>query len=227
MAIVPIKKKSVSDEVYQQLKNNLIKGTWKPGDKMPSENELSKLFGVSRVTVRQAMSKLLTLGLIETRLGEGTYVCKIETGEFMSEMIPYVYLNKESTKEVLHFRLLTEPSYAADATEKITKEEIEQLEEIYANMLAVKDNMEEYVRNDVDFHTIIANATRNSLVSHLNSIIQEIIKKNVREASEKLGKENGLKYHGLLIDALKKKDAKAARDIMAQHLLDIKSKIES
>ena len=66
--------------MFEQLKDNLIQGTWKPGEKLASENELASLFGVSRITIRQALSRLAALGLVETRLGEGSFVAEQSPG---------------------------------------------------------------------------------------------------------------------------------------------------
>ena len=83
LKVVPVKKSSASDQVFEQLKDNLIQGTWKPGEKLASENELASLFGVSRITIRQALSRLAALGLVETRLGEGSFVAEPKPGMYM------------------------------------------------------------------------------------------------------------------------------------------------
>ena len=74
MAIQKISRASIGDQVYQQMKDQIVNGEWKAGDRLPSENELAEQFGVSRVTVRGALQKLAALGLIETKLGDGSYV---------------------------------------------------------------------------------------------------------------------------------------------------------
>lgn len=78
MVIKPINKVNVSEQVFSQLKKAIVEGVWKPGDKIPSENELASSFGVSRMTVRQSLQKLIALGLIETKLGDGSYVRVLE-----------------------------------------------------------------------------------------------------------------------------------------------------
>ena len=63
MGIVPIKKVNVGQMVFDQMQELLIRGEWKPGDRLPSENELAEMFNVSRITIRQALQKLSVLGL--------------------------------------------------------------------------------------------------------------------------------------------------------------------
>ena len=64
MAIQKISRDSISDQVFVQMKEQILEGEWKPGEKIPSENELARQFGVSRVTVRNALQKLSALELL-------------------------------------------------------------------------------------------------------------------------------------------------------------------
>ena len=218
MKIQPVKKVNISDQVYEQLKEQLINGVWKQGDKIPSENELATLFNVSRVTVRQALSKLITLGLLETKLGEGTFVKEITPGVCMKEMIPYIYLNKDSFREVLEFRLVIEVETARIAAKKITEKDIARLEKCYNKMMNYKNELQNYVYEDLEFHTIIAKSTKNSLIIQVNNIVREIIRETIKNVTEEIGVEVGLKYHKLLIDSFRRKDAEMAKNMMYEHL---------
>lgn len=218
MQIHPIKKVNISDQVYEQLREQLINGVWKQGDKIPSENELVALFNVSRVTVRQALSKLITLGLLETKLGEGTYVKEINPGVYMKEMIPYIILNKESIREVLEFRLVIETETAGMAANRITDKDIARLERCLERMNNFKDQLDNYVYEDLHFHMIIAKSTKNSLIIQVNNIVREIIRGTIKNVTEEIGSEVGLKYHKLLIDSFKLRDAEMAKNMMREHL---------
>ncbi len=74
MNLKAVKKVNIGDQVYDQIKDQIISGSWASGEKIPSENQLMDIFGVSRGTVRQAIQKLSAVGLLETRRGEGSYV---------------------------------------------------------------------------------------------------------------------------------------------------------
>lgn len=219
MQIQPVQRVNISDQVYEQLKQQLISGVWKPGDKIPSENELVTLFNVSRVTVRQALSKLITLGLLETKLGEGTFVKEITPGVYMKEMIPYIYLNKDSYREVLEFRLVIEVETAGIAAEKITDKDIARLEGCLKRMIDYENELEKYVHEDLHFHMIIAKSTKNTLIIQVNNIVREIIRETIKNVTEEIGIEVGLKYHRFLIDAFKKRDVEMAKSMMREHLL--------
>ena len=74
MAQRKISKISVVDQVADEMKEKIVSGEWKPGDKLPSESDIAQMYGVNRLSVRMALQKLGTLGIIETRVGEGSFV---------------------------------------------------------------------------------------------------------------------------------------------------------
>jgi len=227
MGIVPIKKESISEQVYKQLRDNLIDGTWKAGDKIPSENELANAFGISRVSVRQALSKLMTLGLIETRLGEGSFVKRIRPGVYMKDMIPLLYLSQESTEEVLEFRQIIEVETAGVAALKMTEKDILQLEEKFRLMQKYRDDLIRYTDEDLNFHKIIAYATDNSMVIQITDILQDVLRETIKNLTTKVGVSNGLYYHEQLIKAFKEKDADQVKKLMHKHLAELKEDYSS
>ena len=70
----PIRPKRVSDQVFEQLRDLIFKGHLKPGEQLTTEREMAEALGVSRPTVREAIHKLMALGLVENRQGQGTFV---------------------------------------------------------------------------------------------------------------------------------------------------------
>ena len=68
-----VKRMPVSEQVYDAMRDALKKGVWAPGEKIPTEMELSDTFGVNRMTVRMALQRLIGMGLLESRVGDGTY----------------------------------------------------------------------------------------------------------------------------------------------------------
>lgn len=223
MQLSPVKKTSISDQVFDQLKTNLIDGTWRPGEKIPSENELAGAFGVSRVTARQALSRLATLGLIETRLGEGSFVREIKPGDFLQDMIPNVYLNyelsRDSVQEVLEFRMLYEVDIAALAAQRIDDGQIAQLEQSYEKMKRYASrSLEDYTEEDLSFHSMLAQATGNSLVIQLSGIMNDLLRVTINKLTSDIGTDNGLHYHRELIQACRQHDPEAARAAMSEHL---------
>lgn len=111
MSLKQVKKANITEQVFTQLKQQIISGEWKQGDRLPSENELGEILGVSRVTVRQALQKLTVLGLVETRSGDGSYITN-NLGALMNIMVPVAYLNNNDVLQVLEFRKVIEAESA-------------------------------------------------------------------------------------------------------------------
>ena len=126
MDIKPIKKVNVAEQVFEQLKDMLVKGVWKQGEKIPSENELAENFCVSRITVRQALQKLNVIGLIDTRLGEGSFVKEAEPGDNMNALIPAILMSKDRILQVLEFREIIEVESAKLAAERADEKDIKE-----------------------------------------------------------------------------------------------------
>lgn len=102
-----VQRVSVADQVYDILVKKITDGEWRIGEKIPSEIELSHQLGVSRVTLKIALQKLNTLGVTETRVGEGTFVCDFNLKNYFSELMRSNILNV-SKNQINEFRILLE-----------------------------------------------------------------------------------------------------------------------
>jgi GntR family transcriptional regulator, transcriptional repressor for pyruvate dehydrogenase complex len=221
MKIEPIKRVNVSDQVFKQLKNMLIHGVWKQGEKLPSENELSEQFGVSRITVRQALQKLSVLGLIETRLGEGSFVRMIKPSDSMNALIPSVYLHEQSENfmyEIQEFREIVEIDSTRLAAEKASIEDIKELKVIYNSMKECQDDLKQFAKEDFNFHFKIGLITHNSLLIKTYRILREVLQISMTGIVEEMGCKDGLHYHSELIKAFENNDGAKASEIMREHV---------
>jgi len=98
-----IKKTSLPDEICDSIKASIKNGEWKLQEKLPSENELSEMFGVNRLTIRMALQKLNSQGIVETRVGEGTYVKDFSFSTYIGEVSDF-YLMPEMIDNVCEYR---------------------------------------------------------------------------------------------------------------------------
>jgi GntR family transcriptional repressor for pyruvate dehydrogenase complex len=214
-----IKTESLRSQVYAQLKSQLTKGVWKVGEKMPSENELCESFGVSRVTVRAAIQQLEILGLIETRHGEGNFVKDFSTISAMDAFHPLIQINKnQDIIAVLEYRKIVEKGAIGLAVPKITKKDIEFLEETYKTMVACTQEPEKHAHADHLFHYRIAQIGQNPIIMRVFKIINVILETAMVDIVGLLGCEIGLRYHRKLIDALKSGDKGRCEALMDAHL---------
>ncbi|GAB4221614.1 MAG: FadR/GntR family transcriptional regulator [Spirochaetales bacterium] len=214
----PVRKERVSRQVFDQLKEQIIKGQWPAGTKLPSENELARQMGVSRVSIRTALQMLSALGLLETRHGEGTYVRELAGDLYFNALFPLLALSKTNIFDVLEYRRVLDPGVVVLATERASEEDLEELERIYHRMEECKDDFKAFAHADLEFHLAIAKATRNPIFIKVNTIIQDILNASMEGIVRALGIRDGLHYHREILQALRTRDAMKAERLMREHV---------
>jgi GntR family transcriptional regulator, transcriptional repressor for pyruvate dehydrogenase complex len=213
ICIRKITRDGVTDQVYTQLKENIIQGVWRPGEKIPSENQLVSLFGVSRASIRMAIQRMITLGLIESKAGNGTYVKEFSPGAYINELVPLT-LKPEDQLEIMEFRRALETEALRLAAQRATEEDIHELEEIHvrARTAFKKLDLETYYKEDLRFHMQIFKMSKNSifmttvqtlgdvLFPHFYSIARDFFKTNQVPSDE-------ADLHTVIVNSLKDRDA--------------------
>ncbi len=211
----------VQSQVYDKCKEFIIEGIWRTGDKLPSENQLCELFGVSRVSVRAAFQSLQAQGFIEIRRGEGSFVRDFSISDTLDILVPVLTLSNSDINSVLQFRVMIEPAIIPYALDSVTPEDIEKLEEIYAEMAVYSDDLDKYAELDKDFHLYILELSDNPVVSKICQVMMEVFRSSWRVVSNKLGSSFGLTCHRKIIDAIKLKDKELAQRCLYDHANNI------
>lgn len=220
MALQKVKKQNISDIVYDQLEQNILNGEWKPGAKIPSENMLSAQLGVSRVTVRNALQRLSSIGLIVAKQGGGTYVKQSDDGDTLQLIKPILAQTKPDVKYFLEYRLVVEPEMAALAAERVTPEQLDRMKyylKKYEDAVQANDK-QEILPNDSKLHYSIAIASANPLIIKTYEIIKDIYSLSLAQIVKDVGADAGIKYHRRIIEAIAAGDVLAARENMRAHL---------
>ncbi len=220
MKIQPIQKINAVEQVFEQMQGLLIEGEWKAGDKLPSENELSATFGVSRMTIRQAMQKLKALGLIETRTGSGSYVREINPEDSLNELIPLMYIGEPSQMHVFQFREMIDSESVRIATPRADEKGLAKLEDILAKMkkAADEDDLTSFSAYDLKYHMAIVKMTENPMMIKAYDILRNVLKDSMISVIEKMKYKPALGFHKKILDAMKKKDAELAEKLMHEHI---------
>lgn len=218
MPISPINRSILSEQVFHQIKDSIVRGEWLPGDKLPSEHELCQMFSVSRVPIREALRKLCAIGVLETRRGEGTYVSYLTAGSFMNSLLPVLILNKKNMMDILQYRSMVEGESAALAAQNATDDDISKLRECIDSITRIARPCLEFSQADLRFHRLIAEATQNSLLKGISVVIQDILLSYYRKINEVMGIERAIHYHTLIYEAIRDKDAVNARKWMNEHV---------
>mgnify|MGYP005836915105 FL=1 len=218
LGLKPVRKERVSRQVFDQLKEQIVKGQWPAGTKLPSEHELSKQLNVSRVSVRAALQMLVALGLLETRHGEGTFVRQLSGDIYLNALFPLLALSQTNIFDVLEYRRVMDPGVVVLATERASAEDLAELERIYHHMEESREDYKAFAHADLDFHLTITKATKNPIFIKVNTIIRDILNASMEGIVRALGIRDGLHYHRQILQALQNRDASKAEQLMREHV---------
>jgi GntR family transcriptional repressor for pyruvate dehydrogenase complex len=223
MKFQPIKPKKVSAQISDQIRSSILSGEFSPGDKLPPERELAEMFGVSRPSVREALNILSASGLVMSYQGGGTVVLSlVETsgGNPLSELIRS---EQERALDVIEVRKGMESWTAFYAAQRALPEDIRRMEEIINGMERNLDGLKPSEDLDANFHIVIARATHNIVWVHLMQSLFDAMKEfqqTVWRAVYLTKEDHHLLFghHRRIFEAIKAKDAEAAREAMSVHL---------
>lgn len=176
--MVPYLKKmertSVVQNVIDSLTAALLNGDLKPGDRIPTEAELSEQLGIARNSVREAIKILVYLGVLEIRRADGTFVCDGFSDSLVDPMIYGIILNQQNTQELNELRAMMETGVLHLAIEKCSEEEIQllhdRLEDLKAAIFAEGADAESVFPLDNAFHDAITEMGHNTMVAKLNAV---------------------------------------------------------
>lgn len=215
-----VPKMRLADRVASDLQN-MIFTKYQPGDKLPVENELAQLFSVSRVTVREAIRQLNTMGIVDVRQGEGTFVEQLTPSSFMRPMLPMLALSDVDLADIFEVRMLIECRAAEYATQRATDEEIAQLKATLEEMeeAALAGDIRLHNEIDVRFHNEIAKCSHNQVITVICELITELIKESVfYSCSVPSHIVNSVVYHNRIYHALVERNASEVKQAMSEHL---------
>jgi GntR family transcriptional repressor for pyruvate dehydrogenase complex len=209
-----------TDQAIAKIKELISSGEFSAGDRLPTERELTQQFGVSRSSLREAMRALALVGVLESRVGDGTYVTTLEpelllTGiGFLSDLA-----RADSLLEMHQVRRLLEPEATRIATGRLTEDDLSRLEECLHRM-ETADSEPAFIEADTAFHRVIleacGNATLSSLIQNLSSgtmrarMWQSIVARGAVEAT--------LASHRSIYNAIVARDADTAAAADLMHL---------
>lgn len=197
-----------SDIAYEYIVDKIRQGYWKSGDRIATETQLVEIIGVSKVAIRNAIERLVTLSVLKKIQGSGTYVEQVENMSIMSASI--LGISKEFLIKILEFRKMFD-SYNVELFIKYaTDEEIRELDHNYVEMIAEKDDVLKFHQLDNNFHNIIATGTKNPLIIQISNMFMDVFEENQKMIYHNTGPESAIYYHGKMIEAIKERDSEIA-----------------
>lgn len=172
----------ISDAIAATLERRILEGSLKPGDRLPPERELAADLGVSRPSLREAIQKLASKGMVTSRQGGGTYVTDALETSFSDPWQDMMGKHPNLREDMLEFRRMIEGQAAEWAAERATDADRQRLEQTFAALRAAFDSDDTDKRSDADiaFHQAVGDASHNVLVGHLSGALLRLMHDNIR-----------------------------------------------
>ncbi len=231
MVFKPVSHKSrVYMEIVEQIKEQIKTGYLKAGSPLPSERELAEKLEVSRSSVREAVTILESLGILEVKHGKGSFVRDFQNTKSMKNYFDTFALlfdiEPSQTLQLLEVRKILEPQAATIAAKNATAEDIAKLHEIHEEMKRALDRGEVSLDPDYSFHFQIAASTGNEILFSTLNALSDLMRKGLRQTSwlaltDKNRTTNPIEEHEQIIKAIEEKNTAAAHDWMLKHIEEV------
>jgi len=215
-----------SEFVADQLKKKIIAGEYSSGDKLPIESELCEAFGVSRITIREAMKKLNAMGLVEIMQGKGTFVKSVDLGVFMKPLFQLVEFSEVNIEAIYTAREYIEGGIASLAAKNRTEEDIADMKRCLDSLdyCGQQGDLEGTYRFDMEFHIALAKSAGNPILLAAMEAIQDIDDACVKRYDKYLvGYASSREEHRNILSAVVQRDAQQAQEAMRLHAANSKA----
>jgi GntR family transcriptional repressor for pyruvate dehydrogenase complex len=211
---------AVTDEAILKIKEMILSGELKPGDRLPPEKELGEALGLSRSSLREAVKALEIIRVLDVRRGDGTYVTSLSPSLLLDAMSFVVDVHQDdSVLELFEVRQILEPAAAALATPSITRADVAHLRDLLAQVHGTT-SVDELVANDIVFHRYISERAGNAYLTRLlDTLSSSTVRARVwRGLTQEGSVERTLTEHRAIVDALEAGDATVVAAQMTVHV---------
>ncbi|MGI6225082.1 MAG: FadR/GntR family transcriptional regulator [Peptococcales bacterium] len=229
----PIKKDptSVYEKVLKELTASIMHGDLKPGDKLPSERNLSEMLGVSRTSLREALKMLAASGMVEIKHGQGVFITKKDSStNFLRDFAKEHFIDNKTLADLFELRKLLETQNAIWACQRADENLIDTLAQLVDHTInALEDNQNELIilaRQDSEFHTLLAEATGNEVIVRVMHDLLDLLNESRCQALSIPDRPlKSLKEHKEIVEALKKRDVELVKTKMLYHLNNVEKEL--
>ncbi|SDM52965.1 GntR family transcriptional regulator, transcriptional repressor for pyruvate dehydrogenase complex [Fictibacillus solisalsi] len=224
------KKEKISQIISRELLQLIESGHYLPGDKLPTEMELSKQFGVSRISVREALSVLRASGLITSRQGGGSYIEE----NTQSQILRSIHMKSDDVESIRHLfemRKILEPEAAYLAATRRTTEQLSSMKHVLDKLEYGSLNAEQnHYTNDIAFHRAVILATHNPVMIHMMENLADLYERTLKVTLEpnkelKQKRESVYQEHCRIYEAIELEEPELAKVQSTIHLRNAEKKL--
>jgi GntR family transcriptional repressor for pyruvate dehydrogenase complex len=204
------KKEKVTDMVLTQLKESIMRGELTPGDRLPGAGELAGKLGVGISSVREAIKMLESMGAVESRQGEGTFICDACHDGAANAFEIQLMLLPRTAEHLVQFREMFETAYTQLAMREATAEDLEQVEEVVrVQETKVKEQSPDaptLTQDELSFHRSVLYCTHNPYVIKIGEVSLKLLFEVLQDRIAPLSIANAARDHREILEALRHKD---------------------
>lgn len=215
-----VKRTSLVEEVINSFVNDIQAGEFVYGEKLPSQEALSKKYNVSRIVIREALSKLSGVGMVTLLQGKGSYLNESNSNFLAeSEFSSLIFQNAKNLKEVLEARQLIEKETSFLAALRRTEENLIEIKNVLDLMIKNKGDIEKFAKWDLEFHVAIAAASQNSILKTIVILLKDGYWSDITKFFEIDGViDKAIQEHTEIYKKIETGGAKEASEVMMKHL---------
>ena len=225
MPFQKIQPEKLSQSVVRQIELLILRGVLRPGERLPSERELSERFGVSRPSLREAVAELQEAGLLTAKANAGIFVAEVVGSGFSPALTQLLSRHDRAVFDYIDFRRDMEGLAAERAARLGSDTDLAVINTIFEKMEAAhqKRNPEDEARIDADFHLAIIEASHNVIMLHMMRAMYQLLREGVFYNRQIMFRQRTtrsmlLEQHRAINTALQSRDAAAARTAVERHM---------
>jgi GntR family transcriptional repressor for pyruvate dehydrogenase complex len=225
--VVPVRRTTLTAAAFDQLISHVVNGNWKAGDRIPPERDLCQQLGMARSSLREALKAMELVGMVDSRVGDGTFVCT--RSEFLSRPLLWAFTGTDSAEfqEIMEARIIIEESLAALAAQRGSEQEIKAIGETVQLLQDSIARDEPILEADMAFHLAIARASHNNPLANAVQLLRNLMrhwlfyKVLIPEVAPRI-----FKRHLAIYRAIAQRKPIAARRQMRLHLEEATTLVE-
>ncbi|HEX3011689.1 MAG TPA: FadR/GntR family transcriptional regulator [Syntrophomonadaceae bacterium] len=205
--------------IIKRIKNMILEGELKVGDKLPSERELADMFQVSRVPVREALKIMEFMELVQYIPGDGIYLKYIDINDLVSKIDFMIETSSDIISDLFEARQAIELKTIELAAIKRTDADLQVMGQIIAEMEQDINNGGDGVKAATNFHTAISKASKNKVLARINDLLVNLTIISREKSLKRTGEASiALTQHKQMFDMIKNHNVKEAKKVMENHL---------
>jgi GntR family transcriptional regulator, transcriptional repressor for pyruvate dehydrogenase complex len=226
--VIPVERTTLSAAAFDQLISHVVRGRWKAGDRIPPERDLCQQLGIARTSLREALKAMELVGMVDSRVGDGTFVCP--RSEFLSRPLLWAFTGTDDAEfqEIMEARIIIEENLAGLAAQRASKQEIKVIGDAMQMMRDSIARGEPILEADMAFHLTIAHASHNNVLAKSVQLLRNVMRQwlfykvQIPDVAPRI-----LKRHLAIYRAIAQQRPVAARREMRLHLEEAMVMVES